>query len=204
MFKLKTILGAGLLLAAQSVAGHAVVVTQPFVIAFQGADGPLVPSYIEDGMMLVGGRGTGGQCGLAKNCMMLNPSNGPNNADFSSLTRVGGGQFTLTSFWLQLVGVGRNNLPQLTITAWLGSVAAGSVNYTSPAGNSGSVQSYFNANPYDRIVFSNTGKGTVRIDDVNGSYAVSAVPLPSGLPLLLSGLAGIGLLRRRRNKVVTV
>ena len=38
----------------------------------------------------------------------------------------------------------------------------------------------------------------IRISTVSASPPVSSVPLPAGLPLLLAGLAGLGLVARRR------
>ena len=38
------------------------------------------------------------------------------------------------------------------------------------------------------------------LEDLRAVQAIAAVPLPAGLPLLLGGLAGLGLLRRRRQR----
>lgn len=51
------------------------------------------------------------------------------------------------------------------------------------------------------------GTGKWRIDDVSvslASVATPAVPLPAGLPLALSGLAALGLLRRKSRGTTTV
>lgn len=47
------------------------------------------------------------------------------------------------------------------------------------------------------IRFDNTGKGNVRIGGIDADI-VSAIPLPAALPLLLTGLAGLGFMSRRR------
>jgi hypothetical protein len=51
-----------------------------------------------------------------------------------------------------------------------------------------------------KVVFSSVRAGNVRIDDIVVN-AVSTVPVPTSLPLLISGLGLVGLFGRRRTRI---
>src|SRR4051812_25057916 len=94
---------AGLILAAQP--------SQAVTITFDALD---VDPYLEDGFRFDVARIVNGNCDAASGrpCMALNDN------ETSTLTRVGGGVFTLDSFWFQLLGNGTDNA--LTVTSFVG------------------------------------------------------------------------------------
>lgn len=159
--------------------------------------GPNVDPYIENGFSIDVARIVNGDCS-AKPCMALNTN------ETSILTRVGGGLFSLNSFWFQLLG----NSAALTVTAFNGLTQVEQFLLPSRIfshNNGGQVYSHLFAN-VTSVSFDNSGKGNVRIDDLNlitpsaGDPPPSAVPLPAALPLLMTSLVGLGVLGHRRNK----
>jgi hypothetical protein len=179
----------GFALTAQSVSSQATI------IAFGTATGPFSP-YVESGFSIDIARLVGGNCagGMAA-CMALNKVNGRNPlAQSSVLTLVGGGLFTLNSFWGNALG----QPSAITVKSFRNGVF---VEAFAPASipNTGQFFSHLFAD-VDKIEFINSGNGNLRIDDINVTAKVSAVPLPAGLPLLVSGLFGLGLLKRRKDK----
>src|SRR5262245_54981110 len=76
-----------------------------------GFDGPDVTPYVESGFTIDVARIVNGNC-LVAPCMALNDN------ESSTLSQVGGGAFTLESFWFQLLGEGTPNA--LTVTSFSG------------------------------------------------------------------------------------
>ena len=172
-----------------------------------------VDPYVEDGFQFDVAHIVNGNC-FDNPCMALNKT------ETSVLTRVGGGSFSLSSFWFEILG----NPAILTVRSYGGVDLREEFNLSEavyPHNNKGQVFSHLFDN-VTSIVFLNAGAGNLldgckkpkgkskpvdcsagnlRIDEINVSTpTVSAVPLPAGLPLLVSGLFGLGLLKRRRDK----
>lgn len=169
-----------------------VLPSQALTVSFGGAN---VDPYIENGFSIDVARIVNGNCNVAP-CMALNTN------ETSVLTRVGGGLFSLTSFWFQLLG----RPTTLTVMAFSGVNLLDTVNLSSasfPNNNGGQVFNHLFDN-VTSISFQDTGRGNVRIDDLTLSTPnVSTVPLPAAFPMLMAGLAGLGFLgRRRKNKLV--
>jgi hypothetical protein len=154
-----------------------------------GFGGPDVDPYVESGFTIDVARIVGGNCAVAP-CMALNKN------EISNLSRIGGGLFSLTSFFLKTEG----NPAQLTVTSFLNGIAQLTKIYDVPKKTSITITDLFV--DATSISFANSGTGNIRIDDLNASIPVSAVPLPAGLPLLISGLFGLGMLKRRRDKAL--
>lgn len=174
----------GFAMAAQSISSQAVT------LEFTTPSGPYSP-YEESGFSIDVARIVDGNCaGDVAACMAFNKVRKNDPTPSSILTLIGGGVFTLSSFWGKALG----QPSEVTVNSYLN----GSFVETFTAlldHNVGTTFSHVFAN-VDAIEFLNSGNGNTRIDDVN----VSAVPLPAGLPLLVSGLLGLGLLKRRRDK----
>jgi hypothetical protein len=182
MRKLLRMAGIGaVILAAQCLPSQAVTV------GFGGAD---VDPYIENGFEFDVVNIVNGNCASSP-CMKLSPHN------TSTLTQVGGGLFSLSSFWFQLLG----NPAALTVKSYSGATLIEQIVFTTtgyPSNNGGQTFSHL-FEDVTKISFSNTGGGSVRTDDfVLNLSPVSAVPLPAGLPLMISGLVMLGLIRRRK------
>jgi hypothetical protein len=156
-------------------------------IGFGQAD---VDPYVEAGFTIDIARIVNGNCSVGP-CLALNDN------ESSTLTRVGGGSFTLDSFWFQLLGNGNPN--QLRVRSFDGATLVDTVLFATPtfAHNTPFVYTNDFAN-ITSIVFDTNGGGNVRIDDLN----VAAVPGPivgAGLPGLILASGGLlGWWRRRK------
>jgi len=179
------VLGLGLALASQP--------SGAVTVAFGGPD---VDPYVENGFTIDVARITNGNCDVGAPCMGLN------NNESSTLSKVGGGTFTLNSFWFEFVG----NLGTLTLTPFNGATAGTPVLLTEATfdSNDGG-QTYATAfTGITSIVFAVIGTGNVRIDDINvlaSSEAPAATPLPSAILLFGSVLAGGAAFGWRKRKV---
>jgi hypothetical protein len=121
----------------------------------------------------------------------------------STLTKTGGGTFTLDQFYFYLDG----GSAELTVTPYSGATALTAIVIDSPH-NTGST--YLTAIvDVTKIVFSDTGQGSIRIDDLalsldsldpTGNGSGLNTPLPAALPLFAGGLGIFGLLARYRKR----
>ena len=183
MRKIRTVIGVACGLAVASLAGGA---ASAAVVNFNSQSPGVQTSYVDSGFVFDSVRLVNGNC-LSGACLALN------NNETTTITAQNGGPFTLTSFWFQLLGNGRVNT--LTVTA--DGVAFLFAESAYPHNNGGQFVD-LSGNPafqnITSLVFSTFGGGNVRIDDLN----LTPVPLPGALPLMLSALAGGGLLTRRR------
>jgi hypothetical protein len=156
-------------------------------IGFGTSAGTVTP-YVESGFTVDIARIVNGNC-LSGACLALNDN------EASILSKVGGGIFTLDSFWFQLVGNGNPN--QLTVTSYSDSTLITTIHLAVPTYNHNTGYVYSIAFPdITRIVFDANGGGNIRIDDIS----VSSTPLPGALPLFATGLGVFGLLGWRRKR----
>lgn len=147
-------------------------------------------NYEEAGLIFDVTRIVNGNCDSAsgKPCMALN------NNEQSILTKIGGGLFSLSSFWFQLLGNGTGNT--LLVETDKGSLSL-------PVGtwgknNGGNVIDLTsNTDFFDvaYVKFFTTNGGNVRVDDLT---TPSAVPVPAAGLLLAGGLGLMAAVRRRR------
>jgi len=155
-------------------------------IGFDGATPGTINNYVENGFQIDIARIINGQCATDP-CLAINPN------ETTILSKIGGGSFTLDSFYFYLAGMP----PILTVTPYSGITALTAIvldtaNY---AKNTGLTYSTPIAN-ITSIVFENTGTGNIRVDDINAS----STPLPGALPLFATGLGVFGLLGWRRKR----
>lgn len=141
-------------------------------------DGAADPAYQFDVDRTVNGNCASGSC------------LGLNTNEVSILSRVDGGTFSLTSLWFKLLG----QTSDLLITA---TTSGASINYTQPV-QTGTTVNFGIFTNVTSIIFSNIGKGNIRIDDINLTETVAPVPLPAGAGLLMAALGGLAMVRRRR------
>src|SRR5262249_37077262 len=140
-----------------------------------------VTPYVENGFTIDNARLTNGNC-LAGACMGLN------NTETSTLTKVGGGAFSVSSLWFQFLGTHG----VLTLTPSTGSPV--SLTQALFGNNDGGQKTALSFTNIPSLMFSVTALGNVRIDDIIA--AVGAVgqtgvtPLPGAVWLLGTVLAG--------------
>ena len=184
-------------------AGFALVATacviQPAAaatISFGGAD---VDPYVEGGLTIDVVRIVNGNCGTAP-CMALNDQETP------ELTKVGGGTFTLNSFWFQLIGGGTQGDNALTVTSFLDGGQIASTTLSSPTYSANTEYTFtppVGFSGIDAIIFSTPDGGNVRIDDITVSFndsAPSPVPLPGAFMLMGSVVTGAAFVAARRKR----
>ena len=177
---LKVVAVLGFALAAQSISSQAVT------IGFGTAGGNFNP-YVEGDFQVSTAQLQNGNCATGA-CLLLNTNS------TSILSLVSGGLFTLNSFWLKTQG----QPSVVNVEAFVGNTSAGFISQIVPKNTAQTISLLFA--DVTSIKFTDAGQGAIRIDDINVTAKVSAVPLPAGLPLLVSGLFGLGLLKRRRDK----
>jgi hypothetical protein len=164
-------------------------VSQPSMavtIGFDGATPGTINNYVENGFQIDIARIINGQCATDP-CLAINTN------ETTTLSKVGGGSFTLDSFYFYLAGMP----PILTVTPYSGITALTAIvlDTASYAKNTGLTYSTPIAN-ITSVVFENTGTGNIRVDDIS----VSSTPLPGALPLFATGLGVVGLLGWRRKR----
>ena len=189
---MKNFLQAGIFAAALALSAGAFVTTSmAATVDFTGAGAQGGGAYSEDGLLFDDIRIVNGNCDAlsGKACGALNDN------ETSILTKVGGGTFSLTSFWYQLLGKGTPNT--LLVTTNLGGLLTfvASVVGNNDGGHYVDVSALFAFQNITSLTFSTAGGGNVRIDDIG---MPAAVPLPAGGFLLIGGLGALAALRRRK------
>ncbi len=163
------------------------------VLSIDGSGNP----YIENGFEIDPITIVNGNCdGVSgKPCLALNSN------DVSTLTKVGGGTFSLDSFGFEFQG----QPSELTLTAYVGATLVATLVYGDPTYPDKNV--WYVVSPaisgITSVTFADTGTGNLRIDDINVTVA-SAVPLPAAAPLFATGLGAIGLLGWRRKRKAAI
>jgi hypothetical protein len=180
-----------------------------FVVGLVGATGSPQPSmavtltfdaasatpYVENGFQIDVVSLVSGNCDgtSGAKCLALGPS------DTATLTKVGGGVFTLADFGFEFQG----NPSTLTVKSYSNATLVDTVPITDAKNLWYSFSSYHGplAN-ITSILFADTGTGNIRIDDIYvASGETPVVPIPGALPLFGTGLGGvIGLLYLRRKQ----
>lgn len=155
--------------------------------------------YSEDGLSFDDIRIVNGNCDASSGagCGAFN------DHEISVLTKVGGGEFTVTSFWYQLLGLGIGGRFPVTNTFTVSSNLGGILSFAANVvgHNDGghvvdlSLQTLFQNVTW--LTFRTYRGGNVRLDDL-AIAEPSPVPLPAAGLLLLAGLGGLATLRRRK------
>jgi hypothetical protein len=189
----KWTLGVGCALGFMVLASCA---AQAVTITFNMAP-PAATTVVESGFKVTPTRIVNGNCNN-------NPCIALNNVQHSDVTSINTPFFTLTNFWFKLLGNGSSN-SLLVDTFGLGGIHLHQFVFATR--NLHSNQAYLfsalgNAPQIKltKVVFSSVRGGNVRIDDIVVK-AVSTVPIPTSLPLLISGLGFVSLFGRRRAKI---
>ena len=142
--------------------------------------------YVEDGFAFDPNRIVNGNCLSAGGCLALNDN------ETTAMTRLEPpSQFTLQGLSFTLLGKGTGNT--LTISGSNGTTKSYSVGDLYKHNEYYSLLFPTEFQQVSSLVFSTSGGGNVRIDDVS----VAPVPLPAAGFLLLAGLGAFGALRRR-------
>ena len=192
MFKFASALMVGAIVSFGSAATAATI---DFSTASNGPNTP----YVEDGLSFDIARIVSGNCSTnGDHCLALNDN------EVSVLTKVGGGTFSLASFWFELLGRGKGGrepiLNTLTIMSNLGGLLnLGVLEFDHNDG--GQVFDLTLLPLFQNVtslIFTTTDGGNVRVDDLVLAGGPSQVPLPAGGALLLMALAGVGLVKRRK------
>jgi hypothetical protein len=188
---------------AAGLPAHAVTTT----LTIDGSGTP----YVENGFQIDPIRIVNGNCdGVSgPSCSALNTN------EYMTLSKVGGGAFTLDSFGFEFQG----NPSILTVAAYVGAALQSTITF-------GDGDAYDDKNKWyvvfpaianiTSIVFTDSGKGNIRIDDIGLSYADTCTgpncgpnpgpgetPIPGAAFLMgsvLAGGAGFGAWRRRRRE----
>ncbi|MBC7479379.1 MAG: VPLPA-CTERM sorting domain-containing protein [Pseudorhodobacter sp.] len=190
---MKHVVKSALLSAALVMAGAAASFAA--TVDFTGAGEQGGGSYTEDGLVFDDIRIVNGNCDSASG----RPCGALNDNETSTLTQVGGGTFTLSSFWYQLLGNGNPNT--LTVMSDLGGLLtfASDVVGHNDDGHTVDLTGLALFQNISSLTFSTTDGGNVRIDDlVLAGTGPSEVPLPAGGLLLLGGLGALAAFRRRK------
>ena len=132
-----------------------------------------------------------GNC-ASGSCLNLRPAGG---GETVTLTRSGGGTFSVTQFWFQLLGTALDNTLRIT------SSSGATTDYpASTWGFNDGGQTVMLGSGFEDIVsmtFTNLNRGSIRIDDIEVEYEMTPVPLPAAGWLLLVALGGLAAIRRQ-------
>ena len=157
--------------------------------------------YSEDGLSFNNIRIVNGNCDAisGKGCGAFNDN------ETSVLTKVGGGEFSLTSFWYQLLGRGTGGKKPVSNTFTLSSNTGGVLSFMASVvghNDGGHVVDLSTLALFQNVTFltfSTNNGGNVRLDDL-AIYAPppAPVPLPAAGLMLVAGLGGLAALRKRK------
>lgn len=165
--------------------------------------------YSESGFKVNPARIVNGNC-LSGTCLALNKDKS------SILTLISGSQFKLTDFWFKLLGeetslvVDAYNGGNLIHHLVIGSNEGGDDDKhhsNQPTVNFFSLLPNYRAwNNLTKVSFKLNDEGNARIDSIvlsasNGTNP-SPVPVPGALPLLLTGMVGMGILGRKLKRAI--
>ena len=190
--------GFGLLIAGVAVAASVgfATVGNATTVDFTGASNQGGGVYAEDGLTFDDIRIVSGNCDASsgKRCGAFNDN------ETSILTKVGGGTFTLASFWFELLGNGTGNtfFVATNLGGWLSFPV--SIFDHNDGGQVVDLTLLALFQDVTWIEFYTEKGGNVRLDDL-ALKAVAPVPLPAAGLLLAGGLGAMGMLRRRRRAV---
>lgn len=132
--------------------------------------------------------------GSGKPCAALN------NNEMSTMTKVGGGNFTVTSIWFGLLGNGTGNY--FSMMTDKGTLTFPESTWPNNTGTGHSVSLLGNMlfENISYVKFTSAGGGNARFDDIgiaNGTTPPNEVPLPAAGWMLLAALGGLAVARRR-------
>lgn len=169
-------------------------------VDFTGAQPQGSGLYSEDGLSFNSIRIVNGNCNAlsGKGCGAFNKN------EKSVLTKVGGGTFSLTSFWYELLGLGGGGKKDFvsntfTVKSDNGGVLnfmAGLVGHNN-GGHRVDLTALALFQNVSSLTFSTNGGGNVRLDDLAISEP-SPVPVPAAGLMLLAGIGGLASLRKRK------
>jgi hypothetical protein len=166
-------------------------------LTFGGTD---VDPYIEGGFQIDIARITTGNCDFGGN-NASSPCMGLNNNETSTLTKVGGGTFTLNSFWFEFLG----NHGTLTVTPSTGGPLV--LTEAVLGSNDGGQVIPVAFGLVTSVVFAVDTTGNVRIDGIDAVGPPGGPPVATPLPgavwlfgTVLAGGAGFGRWRKRKAK----
>lgn len=184
---------------AMSVAVTASGAASAATVDFTGAQPQGGGAYTEDGLMFDNIRIVNGNC----NALSGAGCGAYNKNEASVLTQVGGGTFSLTSFWYELLGRGSGGGKKFVAnTFYVASNLGGLLTFAANAvGNNdgGHVVDLSTLALFQNVsslTFSTNGGGNVRLDDL--AIAPAPVPLPAAGLMLLAGIGGLVGLRKRK------
>ncbi|HET9069974.1 MAG TPA: VPLPA-CTERM sorting domain-containing protein [Amaricoccus sp.] len=147
--------------------------------------------YVQDGFSFAPARIVNGNC-LGNGCLALNDN------ETTGLSYLGTpGLFTLSGLSFNLLGNGNGTGNALTVTGSNGT----SLSYAVDDFAKNSYHTLFFGDAFadvSSILFSTSGRGNVRIDDLTATPSPAPVPLPAAAWLLIGGLGTLAAIRRRR------
>ena len=155
--------------------------------------------YTEDALSFNNIRIVNGNCNAASGAAC----GAFNNNETSVLTQVGGGTFSLSSFWYELLGRGSGGKKPVTNTFYVASNLGGLLSFAANVvghNDGGHVVDLSTLALFQNatsLTFSTNGGGNVRLDDL--AIAPAPVPLPAAGLMLLAGIGGLASLRKRKS-----
>lgn len=182
--------------ACVCIAGSASAATVSKELDFDSAFTQTSGYYSEDGLQFDDISIVSGFCGG-----VANPCGELFGAEQSILSRVGGGTFTLTSFFFELIGLAQTAENALFISTDLGGyLELTALDYTPGLGHTVDLTGITGFADASYLHFYTLQGGKARIDDFKA--VVAAVPLPAAGWMLIAGLGGLIAVSRRKTAAV--